>query len=138
MIETISPDSVITKYLGIPYINEGRDMSGTDCYGLLLMIFKDCGIELPDVYEHYSSDFCFKGKDYFIEQFCNDWVQVEHPIFLDVVGFKTRSGVLNHAGIMLDADSFIHTCKAGTVRSKVAEFVKRYHFGGYYRHKVLA
>jgi len=126
---------ILTRYTGTPYKHQGRDFTGLDCYGLILQVFKDFGIDLPDVCGDYSADFAWRGKDYFLEQFCQDWTQVEKPSFLDVVAFKTKNGVVNHAGVMLDEVRFIHTCKAGTVCARVPELIKIYHLAGYYRHR---
>lgn len=39
----------LNEYIGIPYVGEGRSRDGLDCYGLVLLIYKDhFGIELPD------------------------------------------------------------------------------------------
>jgi len=129
---------VLTKYIGTPYKHMGRDFDGLDCYGLILKIFNDISISLPDVYEDYTPDFAWKGKDYFLEQFCEDWIEVDKPQFLDVVAFKTKDGVINHAGVMLDEYRFIHCCRAGTVCANVPDFAKKYHCAGYYRYKRLA
>lgn len=35
-------------YLGTPFRHRGRRRTGVDCVGLLLLAFRDCGVELPD------------------------------------------------------------------------------------------
>lgn len=38
------------RYIGIPYKKNGRDMSGLDCYGLGMILYKDAfGIKLEEV-----------------------------------------------------------------------------------------
>jgi len=37
------------KYKGVPFVDQGRDPSGWDCWGPILMAFKTCfGVSLPD------------------------------------------------------------------------------------------
>lgn len=48
--------SVFDGYVGIPYVERGRDRSGADCWGLLRMVFAELrGVELPSLAEDYVS-----------------------------------------------------------------------------------
>ena len=131
----LTEKSIVDKYLGVPYRHLGRAPAGLDCYGLILSIYKDAGIELFDI-DTYPKDWSLKGGNHFIDNYSKDWQQVEVPAFLDVVGFKSSKGVFNHAGVMLDRFRFINTCRAGTViydlYGKWGDLVV-----GYYRHKSL-
>lgn len=54
-------DSVIEQartWLGVPFRHQGRTRHGVDCVGLVLCVYADVGIELPDnpVYERETSD----------------------------------------------------------------------------------
>ncbi len=128
---------IVEKYLGIPYRHRGRDLSGLDCYGLIISIFEDAGISLFDIEEEYTEDWAWKGKNLFIENAYLEWEQVKTPYFLDVVGFVNSKGVVNHAGVMLTSTKFIHTCKAGTVISSLNDYRKKNRIAGFYRHKKL-
>ena len=37
-----------SKLLGVPYKKGGRDLSGLDCIGLVLLLNKENGINMPD------------------------------------------------------------------------------------------
>jgi cell wall-associated NlpC family hydrolase len=126
---------IVKKYLGIPFKHRGRDLSGLDCYGLIINIFKDAGIKLFDIEEEYSEEWAWKGRNLFLENAYREWQQVEQPKFLDIVGFVNSKGVVNHAGVMLTATKFIHTCKAGTVISLLNIYKKKNRISGFYRHK---
>ena len=66
---------IITKYLGIPYKNMGRDLEGLDCWGLVLALYKDIlKIDLPDTIDNYGIDWSWKGKNYFKENYTNKWL----------------------------------------------------------------
>jgi len=43
----------LNKYIGIPFLDEGRTFEGCDCYGLIKLYFKhELKIELPEVLIH--------------------------------------------------------------------------------------
>ena len=37
---------IVDKYLGVPYLHHGRDLNGTDCWGIIILINKERNIEL--------------------------------------------------------------------------------------------
>lgn len=44
------------KFVGVPWVKDGRSMSGADCYGLALLVLKDVfGKTLPDFKYDVSS-----------------------------------------------------------------------------------
>ena len=43
------------KYIGIPYLDNGRTTTGTDCWGLVRLIYKEeFNTELPSFFSDYS------------------------------------------------------------------------------------
>lgn len=39
----------INDYVGVPYLENGRDRDGWDCWGLVMAVYRDrLGVELPD------------------------------------------------------------------------------------------
>ena len=128
---------VIHKYLPVPFKHQGRDMQGLDCYGLVIAIYADLGIKLFDIEEDYSVDWSFKGKNIFLENAYKDFIEIDKPVLYDLVAFKSKNGVMNHLGIMLDENRFINACKAGVVVCRVNEGIWIKRFAGFYRHKGL-
>lgn len=126
---------IIQKYLGIPYQHHGRSLSGLDCYGLILNIFKDQGVELWDIHDEYDQEWSWKGKDFFIENYAREWERVSDFRFMDVVCFKNGMNVVNHAGVYLRMGKFIHAVKAGVVVSKITDQQWQKRYVGCYRHK---
>ena len=108
---------VIQKYLGVPYLLHGRTMQGLDCWGLIKLVYADMGHELIDIDDNYDEKWALNGKNYFAENYCTQWERVEQPQLFDVLLFSNSLCVLNHAGICLSDNRFIHTCKAGTIIS---------------------
>ena len=114
----ITEKEIINKYLGIDYIHKGRDLKGLDCWGLVISIYKDLGIEIFDL-EDYERNWHLKGGNIFIENYYNAWVQHTSPIFLDVLLFNSSKGITNHAGIYLKDGRFIHGSRAGVVVTRL-------------------
>jgi len=45
----------VKKYIGIPFVSNGRTMNGCDCYGLIrLVLLNEYGIELPELSDNYN------------------------------------------------------------------------------------
>ena len=62
-------DKEITeKYLGIPYRHRGRSLKGLDCWGLVVLVYKDFGIDILDL-KSYRENWALQGKNYFIENY---------------------------------------------------------------------
>jgi cell wall-associated NlpC family hydrolase len=131
----MTEQEILKRYLGVPYKHQGRSMQGLDCYGLIIAIYADLGIKLFDIEEEYTDDWAFKGKNYFLENAYKDWEKVNKARLLDVVTFKNSKGIMNHAGVMLDDNRFINSCKAGIVVYRLSDEVWRKRFYGFYRQK---
>ena len=129
---------ILNKYLGISYQHHGRDPSGLDCYGLILKVFEDQGVVLWDINEDYNDEWSWQGKDIFMENYARDWECVQDPRFMDVVCFKNGKGIVNHAGVLLGENKFIHAVKAGVVVSRLTDREWHRRCVGFYRYKGVA
>ena len=123
------------RYLGIPYKHLGRDRSGIDCYGLLLLYFKEeFNIDLLDWW--YEADWSKKGANYFIERSAMMSQRVQSPLKHDVVLFYTdiKNKVTNHAGIVVRSPNMvIQAMKHGVVLTDINKPVFRQRVEGFYR-----
>ncbi len=126
----------VMKYVGIPYKHLGRDENGLDCWGLILLAFKELrGITLWDIGEEYPEDWSWKGKDLFMENYQRQWEKVDRPALYDVVLLNNGKGIANHAGIMINNRNFIHCIKAGVVLARVTDKQWKPRVAGYFRFK---
>lgn len=125
---------IINKYLGIPYKHGGRTRLGLDCYGLIIAIYKDLGFTLFDI-EHYDKNWSVNGKNYMLENYHRQWRETDNPQFLDVVVLRNSIGILNHGGVMLSGNRFLHCCKAGTTISSLETPMWKKRFVGFYQFK---
>lgn len=131
----ITEQDILSKYLGVPFKHEGRSLDGLDCYGLLVMVYRDMGIELVDM-EHYDSDWSRRGSNFFIENYHLQWEQVITPRLFDVVLFKDCKGLANHLGIVLTRYRFIHSLiHAGTAVNNLNDRNWMPRVQGFYRYK---
>lgn len=126
----------LRPFLEIPYKHKGRDYAGADCYGFIILFYKDVlQKELFDVTEDYDEKWAFKNKNYFIENYHRQFEKIEKPRIYDLIGFKNRQGVVNHAGIFLGYGKFVHCCRDGVLVDKYNSERWQKRFNGFYRLK---
>ena len=92
------------KYIGLPYLENGRTESGVDCWGLARLYYKDqFNIDLPSYTNEYNG-----GQDPAIVSIVNahidNWEQLTAPNIGDLCLFNIL-GEPTHVGIYL---SLIH------------------------------
>lgn len=123
------------KFLGIPYKHLGRSFKGVDCYGLLLLYYKELfGIELKDWW--YEKDWSKKGCDYFIQNYPHVATKVTDPKVHDAVLFfiDRQTKVANHAGIIVEGGTgIIQAVKSGVIFSNISSPILQTRVEGYYR-----
>jgi len=64
-----------------------------------------------------------------------NWFPALIPEPLDMILFHNSKGTVNHAGIILDSERFIQTCRAGTIISRLESEEFKDRLDGYYRYK---
>jgi cell wall-associated NlpC family hydrolase len=110
------------NFIGLPYEHLGRDVKGIDCYGLVILIYKEnLGVELPDVCNY---TFGKNAADYFTAFYSDDmyesvtgfhklWepVEVSNLKKYDVILFHVHADIdaPTHSGIYIGDGKFIHS-----------------------------
>lgn len=111
-------ETIIQKYIGIPYLHGGRDvLTGMDCLGLCYLIYRDFGITIPDSDgREYPLDWFKLDPERYIRGILATGQAVELSKLkpLDFVYFK-MAGVVTHAGVMVDTYRFIHVLENKSV-----------------------
>lgn len=99
------------KYIGIPYLDKGRDFTGCDCYGLLMLYYKnELGIDIPDV--NISAKEPRRSLAKYLEEIQKHWRELPYP--------EPNAGVamclnpehpmmVTHFGVMIDEKRMLHT-----------------------------
>lgn len=118
------------KYIGIPFVEFGRDMNGWDCYGLIHFIFsKEYGVEI-DSLENAQRE----KIDYRKEVESGDWEQVENPEEKCVIVLSVLKFI--HVGLMVSNYEMLHCIEpTGTTLERIDGILWRRRIQGFYRSK---
>ena len=113
------------KMLNVPFCHYGRTTLGLDCLGLLWIVYTRCGLRnLPRTDAPYGPYWWLNSSQE--ERLLNSLINIagfeitEEPVVGCLVTFRLykRKVPINHCGILVSEDSFIHA-KAG--RSRLAK-----------------
>lgn len=130
------------KYIGVPFKEKGRDISGCDCWGLVFTIYgEEYGIKLP----HYLGDYSHTRQQdvlgSLIPEESKNWTEVAFGSEKegDVIVLVMR-GQPMHVGFVMEPGRMLHI-EEGLEFSVVERFdtfkwLKR--IRGIYRHKGLS
>lgn len=102
--------------IGVPFLDQGRDFQGWDCWGLVVRAYRECfGIELPG-YEHVSALSSREAGEIIAAQ-SQLWAPIpahqERPgdvIVLREGSWPCHVGLVVKAGFMLHVDLKVETC----------------------------
>lgn len=95
------------KYIGLPYLSNGRTESGVDCWGLACLFYRqELGIELPSYNELYS-DSNSPEVAQVINQHRDTWTTVASPQPGDLCLFNIY-GEPAHIGVYVGDNRFLH------------------------------
>ena len=122
-------------YVGLPYVDKGRDRDGVDCWGLVRLGYAELlGIELPSHAEGYVSAEEMADVTRAIRGNMRPWRQVIRPHALDVVLLRI-AGAPVHVGLIVGGGFMLHV-HAGidTALERIDTLVWRRRIVGYYRH----
>jgi cell wall-associated NlpC family hydrolase len=129
----------ITKYLEIPYVWDGRSFEGADCYGLIVLYFREeLGIELWDPLELHLPHWKDAERTNVLSLNTErEWVKVKEARLHDVVLIRLgESKTPNHCGVVISSSQFLHIQgKPGVSTPKLSLWKPR--IAGYYRHRSL-
>ena len=147
------PPSWVAGYVGIPFLDLGRDRAGCDCWGLVrLVLAEQAGLELPSLATCYGSEANAAGVDDAIEteRRSGAWDRIdagnEQPF--DVVEMSGASRVPGsgwmfgplHVGVVVTSGWLLHV-ERGTAavltRYREDQVIRR-RVLGFWRHERLA
>jgi len=146
-------DNIIDKYLGLEYVDNGRDLvTGLDCWGLIMFVIEDIfEISIPDLnYKkrgllrkyvkagQLGEAIVFGNKDEVVKSYdLHSWVDPIHttPILGDIMLICPIENLAIHAGVYLNKGKFIHSISGqGVIVSDVVRWNTQ--IEGYYRLKI--
>ena len=104
----------LADYIGLEFVEHGRDFSGVDCWGLIGLLYSNrFGITLPDFSEDYCSSFDSEVIQGIMETESDNWLAVNgNDIqFGDVIELRV-TGYLSHVGMVISPNKVIHIDRA--------------------------
>lgn len=127
---------MLDEFVGVPFVEFGRDRSGCDCWGLVRLVYAErLGIDLPCYSERYLSTQDAAHLQSLITGELAPWHQVEIERPLDAV-LMTEGGVIRHIGVVERPGWLLHVEDGGTA---VIEPYRTGHLRrrivGFYRHE---
>jgi hypothetical protein len=121
-------------YIGIPYLEKGREKDGLDCWGLVRLVYKEqYNIDIPsfvDEYESYDSKHISEliaiGKE--------NWTKVTEPTIGDVILLRIN-GLFMHVGVVVSPNQFIHVREGqDAVIERFDTGIWKHRVGGFYKY----
>jgi hypothetical protein len=95
------------KYIGIPYKEKGRDLDGTDCWGLVRLVYeREYNIILPSFSGEYIQQDIERIQD-LVSQYKEGWEPIDQPVEGCVVVFRIL-GTESHIGVAVSGTHFLH------------------------------
>lgn len=127
-------------YIGLPFIDHGRDRTGLDCWGLVrLVMAEQFGFALPSYVHEYQRTTQVEKISALIERELPKWkiVQTDKEICGDVIILRVR-GKPMHVGVVLGDQQMLH------IELGINSVIERYagtrwtdRVSGFYRYKNL-
>ena len=123
------------KYIGIPFVDGGRDESGADCWGLTKILYLDLfGVELPD-YTVSAMDTLSVIDS--MERDKKLWHKIERPEIGSLVTMAIHpkhQHMTNHVGVYVGKGMFIHTqARTGCILTKLNDLAYSPRITGFFR-----
>lgn len=126
----------LDRFVGIPFVDRGRDFDGVDCWGLVRLVYdRAFGIRLPCFSESYESandrrmvaDLIDEGRG-------SPWRPVIVPKTGDVAVIR-RGGLPTHVGVVVGY-RLLHADRGAASSLVPLDHVRiRRRLAGYYRHE---
>jgi cell wall-associated NlpC family hydrolase len=125
----------VKKYIGIPFVTNGRTIEGCDCYGLVRLVLRDeYGVVLPELSDDYSNALNVKETErLFAENLPALTAEKIYELEEKAVVVIKEGGRLAHIGIYAGGDFILHTgAKTGCVCQRITHPGLRGRVEGYY------
>jgi cell wall-associated NlpC family hydrolase len=125
----------VKKYIGIPFVSNGRTTDGCDCYGLVRIVLRnEYGITLPELSDNYADALNIKETARLFAEhrpvLAGEKIDAPEEKAVVVI---TEHGAAAHVGIVAGGGYILHTgIKTGSVCQRETHPVLRGRIEGYY------
>jgi len=127
--------SWVYKYIGIPFVSNGREKNGCDCYGLVRLVLKnEYGIEIPELSNNYSDARNVEETAKLFKEHRPVIAAERIPAPEErAIAVILERGVPAHIGIVAGREHILHTgAKTGSVCQRISHPGIRDRIEGYY------
>ncbi len=128
------------KYIGIPFKSNGRDFSGVDCYGIVILVYKEeRHISLWDTSNYNICD--YTKDNFFLSKYHENWDVLDEEDLqeLDVLLFTADPNLPNiptHIALYIGENKMLHCMSSTPVYiSKFKKGLLEKYFHSAYRYK---
>lgn len=127
------------RYVGLPYVDGGRGPAAVDCWGLIVLVYREqLGIDLPAYGEISARDLIRVARAMAAGSGAEDgWSAVDHPQPYDVAIMGSARGgrAVVHVGVMSTPNLMLHAEEGiGVGTIPVTHFAVAGRILGYRRH----
>ena len=127
------------NYIGIPFLADGNDREGCDCWGLAVLIYKEqLNIDLPvfaGMFVDGSLASLIRVTKH-IRKIKKTWLKVNEPAPYDIILLRTGN-MIYHVGVVIDKKQMLHVMEG--INSTIEEFIGlqwKQKVEGFYRWKI--
>lgn len=129
-----------SRWIGIPYVDQGRDEAGFDCWGLVRAVLRvEAGLDLPSYHTDYASAVDRVAVQRLVRGESESWLEVSEADArrLDVVVLRV-AGRECHLGVVVGHGCMLHTLRGtGVVLEAWGRPRWRRRVRGFLRHEEL-
>jgi len=125
----------VKKYVGIPFVSNGRTLAGCDCYGLVRLVLRnEYGIDLPELSDNYADALNVKETARLFAENLPVLAGQKIPAPQErAVVIITEHGIAAHVGIVAGGGYILHTgIKTGSICQRETHPGLRGRIEGYY------
>lgn len=131
----------LDEYIGLPWLERGRDRDGLDCWGLLALVYVErLGIVLPSFRDDYQTTADTEAVASLIGGHMDPWVPVDAGNERDGDGLlMSVGGRPRHVGVIASPGLVLHIERgAGSLIENYHSMRLRRRVHGFYRHESLS
>lgn len=129
------------QFIGIPFRAGGRDFSGVDCYGLIVLVYKTEGVKLWDTSDYNLENHTHASDNLMLSNYSRNWIKIDKDEVeeLDILLFNMDldlPDIPTHVALYVGDNEVIH-CMSGhpVYRCKFKKGPLERFFQGAYRYK---